>query len=745
MDRNRIDIHRAIQALVMLAFGLLLCLSSTPRHALATESGENDETQSTPLLFIIVGFAGDENHAATPYDNEYDWHDAIFGPEDSLSSYYLDMSEGAFTFAPARETCAHGKKNTNVADRENDGIVHITLDEPHGDWGLVNDDSSIAFAFSKVVLDIFHEAARYVDYASLDRNGDGSISTDELAVCVCVAGYDASSFENPGRTDVPSIWPHSGQIARSGEDAGQFHLDSYTAIAEKLWHETDPVDKARQEPMGVLYHELGHHLGLPDLYPTNGDGSGNTWSAYRVDKLSLMDKGGWAESPDGSPGQSTPTSFDAWSRYALRWEFPEIVAENGDYTVSSQDSDSGYRTLLIPTSDPDQYFLVENRQIEGHDSALPDSDDPSAASGGIVIWHIDKDIFRKYAYDNKLNCTDHVPGVMPLFFEKNGIPDTKAAFFCNESFRANMEDDTAVINLLLYDDAESGTPSTRVDSGITVECDDPSNRDMVVHIEFESTSAGTSGNPYPINDNDPARSHLGGSALGRIASSAILDETGADVALVDEAAILSGLPKGTISFDQAESVLDPQARIECYNLTGSQIIQLIEQSYMNAALDNATAFFGLDTSKSHTPILNFAGISYSISSDENGIAHVSSASVGDKKLNENQSYYVSTVLASDVARTAFSQLKPNVLVLWGCPADAVRSFVQKEKWESRAAKLTGDQTAEHISRKSDAPVQTLAQEPSAPEWPINPIVLGALAACFIFGGAVFTVAIRRRS
>ena len=746
MNRNRIDTRRTVRGLTALAFGLFLCLCSMPRYALAAESDTATSTTETlPLLVIVVGFAGDDGHAAMPYDSDYDWHDTIFGSQNSLSSYYLDMSEGAFTFAPVQETCGHDKENANEADRANDGIVHITLDEPHGDWGLVNEDSSIALAFSKVVLDAFHEAGRFVDYSAYDRNDDSAISTDELAVCLCVAGYDASPFENPGRTDVPSVWPHSGQIARDGRmSEGLIHLDSYITIAEHLWHETDPIEQIRQEPIGVLYHELGHYLGLPDLYPTGENGSNQAWSAYGVNELSLMHSGGWAESPNGETGQSTPTALDAWSRYALGWELPEIVTDNGDYLVSSQLSESGYHALLIPSPDPDQYFLVENRQIEGHDAALATLGEPN---GGIVIWHVDKSAIRKYAYDNELNCTDHIPGVMPLFFEKNGLPNTKAAFFSAESFRAHVGNGPAVVNLLLYDDLEAGTPSTRIDSGITVECDSPSARDMTVHVEFSSIDAGMAGSSYPINDDDPARTHIGGSALGRIASSAILDETDADVALVDEGAIRSGLPEGLISFEQAEQVLDPRDRIECFDLTGAQIVQLIEQSYLNAALCDAAAFLGLDSSELHATVLNIAGVSYTIASDQNGVAHVTSASIGDERLERDKSYYVATVLASDAARASFEALAPNILVLWGCPADAVRSFVQGDMWESRAASLTSDQEVKHVPRETaqTAPsAQSQPREASVLDRPLMPVILCILAACFIFGGAVFTVAIRRR-
>ena len=723
---------------------LVLCIAGPQAHERAY--ADDPASGTTPLLLIVVGFSGDESHPATPYDANYDWNAAIFGADKSLASYYLDMSEGAFTFAPAQESCAFdGNEVVNAADRANDGIVHITLDMPHGSWGLVNEDSELARKFGDIVLRAFHEAAQYVDYESYDRNGNRSISTDELAVGVCIAGYDASPFDDPGRSDIPLFWPHSGVLTLSDEPSlDEMHLESYIAIAEYLWYETEPQESKRQEPIGILYHELGHHLGLPDLYPTNGDGSGEAWSEYRVGRLSLMDSGGWAETSDGSPLQSAPTALDAWSRYALRWEHPEIITESGSYTVSSQQSEAGYRTLLVPTSNPDQYFLVENRQVEGHDAALSDVGSASSPNGGIVIWQVNKETFRNFARDNELNSTDHVPGVMQLFFERDGIPDVKEPFFSARSCRANGDGESIAVELSLYGgDLVSGTPSERVPSGITMEFPDDPGRDMTVRIELSSTVAGTSKNDYPLVDDDPARRHMGGSALGRIACSAIFDETGAEMAIVNEGAVLAGLPRGDVSFEQAEKVLDADSSIVCYNLTGAQIVELIEASYAKAVACDEAEARGNDSSQLRSGVLNFAGLTYTIGGDADN-AHVTSASIGGEALDANREYFVATVLSDSSPYPQITGKSPDTLVLWGCPADALRSFVQGGKWESRAAALTNKQTADVQARTAAAESADAGEaRPNAVaavgELPFMPIVIVALAALALLVGVLFAV------
>ena len=138
---------------------------------------------------------------AVPYDSDLDWGQTIFGNNDSLSSYYLDMSGGSFTFVPAAETCAYdGKTVLNKSDKVDDGIVHITLHRAHGAWGAVNESEDVAQEFGLVVLEAFVAASEYVDFAQYDTNGDALLTPDELSVGVCIAGYDAAPFEHYDRT-----------------------------------------------------------------------------------------------------------------------------------------------------------------------------------------------------------------------------------------------------------------------------------------------------------------------------------------------------------------------------------------------------------------------------------------------------------------------------------------------------------------------------------------------------------------
>ena len=361
-----------------------------------------------PLLTIVVGFSN------MPYDNGYDWHETVFSGEKSLAAYYSDMSFGKFTFTPAAETSAYGVGgNTNTKDAENDGVVHVKLSTAHQKW-LMNsstDYSSWANALVKAIA----AADAYVDFASFDANEDRIITTNELAVAFVIAGYDASG----GKSGQNYLWAHAWTI---GEIISEHHVNltvpkpdntevnAYIAIPEYL-------ESNQQEPISVLAHELGHYLGLPDLYDTSYSTSA-AWHLYEVRDCSVMADGCWGIDPEGG---YIPYSMDVWSRYALGWIEPQTADQNGDYTVAAQSytEDEAYSALFLPTQREGEYYLLENRRFTKWDAGMTEDYD----CAGVIVWHIDDAVFEQYNATNQVNDTFHRPAVMPLYPEWDDAED----------------------------------------------------------------------------------------------------------------------------------------------------------------------------------------------------------------------------------------------------------------------------------------------------------------------------------
>ena len=148
------------------------------------------------------------------------------------------------------------------------------------------------------------------------------------------------------------------------------------------------------------------------------------------------------------------------------------MARSGDFRVSSQLSDSGYTALIIPTSDPDEYFLVENRQAEGHDVSLaPDYLGP----GGVVIWHVDNAMYERYYDANQVNDANHRPAVM-----------------------ADDASGETSVNLMLYSN-ENDAPDALENAGITLQLEANPGRDTIVHVELDD-KAGVLNTTHLFND-----------------------------------------------------------------------------------------------------------------------------------------------------------------------------------------------------------------------------------------------------
>ena len=451
--------------------GELLTLSDISKTAAKRNSGPmrapslDPAVNDIPLVVIVIGF---KNQA---YRADFDWAQEIFRADRSLAEYYTDMSLGQFTFTPVRETSAYNVGgNTNTADAANDGIIHVTLSTAHDDWVLdypymSRKDIAVNRTLQQALIAAVNAADAYLDFAAYDVNGDGEITTDELAVAFIVAGYEAASSYDYSHGRSLYLWSHAYTLREANETYNfDFALpkpdgitvNSYIAMSEQ-------EDDNSQESIGTLAHELGHYIGLPDLYDTDYN-TALEWGNYAVSYLSLMDSGIYGIDP--VTGSITPYSLDAWSRAVLGWVEPDVADAAGTYTLTAQDytDNSGYSLLRIPTQNPGEYYLLENRGFAKWDAGL--ANDYERDAGGVILWHIDDNVYDAYNPNNTVNNTDHRPAVMPLYAEKtsadaysfigkNKTVDLTAAFFDKAGWNGQYAALGTALDLPIY-----GTGST---------------------------------------------------------------------------------------------------------------------------------------------------------------------------------------------------------------------------------------------------------------------------------------------
>ncbi|WP_270180337.1 cell wall-binding repeat-containing protein [Alkalihalobacillus sp. CinArs1] len=312
-----------------------------------------ESSSSHNLLVLLINFTDTKAQYS-----ESQWNTQIFSKTvNSLNTYYNEISDGKFQFIPAQETSG-----------SNNGVASVSLNYNHPD---PVDRWNEGDLYRKIVADALKASDSSVNYSQYDKNNDGYISVDELHVVTIVAGGEGS-YGDPS----PRVWGHKwGLFSEApmldGVTVGSiYNGGGYTQFGEK--HDD------HMATIGIIAHELGHDLGLPDLYDRDG-------SSLGIGVHSLMASGSWAYQNGEYPGQ-TPTHMDAWSKQQLGYVVPNVISASTKTKMNSN-KDGSYNVIRINTIDPSEYFLIENRQYTGYDRGLENV----TVSGGVAIWHIDED------------------------------------------------------------------------------------------------------------------------------------------------------------------------------------------------------------------------------------------------------------------------------------------------------------------------------------------------------------------
>ncbi|MFM7204203.1 MAG: M6 family metalloprotease domain-containing protein [Myxococcota bacterium] len=316
------------------------------------------------VLFLLVDFA----------DRKGTYDEVSFARfvKEEVRQYYYTVSYGAVDLQPAEES--FGTANNGVV-----GWLRMSGNHP-------NTGSNTSSANAQLSKDAILAADRYVNFARYDLNADGYVDADELAVVVIAAGYERSYGMSS-----PSVWGHMWNLDAvappkvDGVIVGDSHNNKggYCQFGEI--HKAGPRDAGHQATVGIMVHELGHLIfRLPDLYDT--DGSSNGAGGWCV-----MSYGSWGASTDDAFSGETPVAPGAYIRNSLGWSSAREGAGATTLTAVGASSGTASNTLVkIPTSVPEQFFLLENRSAVGYDRGLEST--LGGAPSGIAIWHIDASI-----------------------------------------------------------------------------------------------------------------------------------------------------------------------------------------------------------------------------------------------------------------------------------------------------------------------------------------------------------------
>ena len=198
-----------------------------------------------------------------------------------------------------------------------------------------------------------------VNFADYDWDGDGKVDQ----VYVIYAGYqECDTYDKKPDT----VWPHKWWIsAATGKPLmlNGVAIDTYACGGEL-------AENGNIDGIGTICHEFSHCLGFPDTYDTTGGTSS---------------MGDWDVMCNGSYNGNgfCPPNYSAFQKMLLGWLNPIEITTDTLISNVLPTAEGGNAYKLVNSGYPDEYFLIENRQMKGWDKELPGK--------GLMINYIDYD------------------------------------------------------------------------------------------------------------------------------------------------------------------------------------------------------------------------------------------------------------------------------------------------------------------------------------------------------------------
>lgn len=274
----------------------------------------------------------------------------------------------------------------------------------HGSWGAIRDyfidQSDSLFQPEFVIIGPVQLDYGYAHYGK--NNASGQDSNYNLfrthAVQKAVSQFDIdwlAQFDNRGKNqvdmvffifagmgeanggDANTIWPkETGSSATIG--GIRFATNACcNELRATAMDDDGNVTETAADGIGIMCHELSHALGLPDFYDTQGQGFG-------MDVWSVMDYGEYCANG------YCPVGYTAYERDFMGWRPLQTLTEKGSYVLKPVGADGiGYK--VVNPQNPNEYYVLENRQRAGWDRAL------ASYGRGLMVTHVD---YQASAWNN---------------------------------------------------------------------------------------------------------------------------------------------------------------------------------------------------------------------------------------------------------------------------------------------------------------------------------------------------------
>ena len=317
----------------------------------------------------------------------------LFGQQitGSLSEYYTEISYGQFSVKGKVSGWFNLSENSEYYNRDS---LHT----------------------SEFIEELCALADDDIDFGLYDNDGPDNIPNsgdDDGYVDVIAFIHSGLGGEQGG----PEIWSHSTKYADESNqplvtndicaNGGNIKIEDYI-IQPALYDNDSEIVQVR---IGVFCHELGHALGLPDLYDYD-------YSSEGVGNWCLMGGGAWGGDSD-SP--EYPVHLCAWAKEQLGWITPiELDGNLNEQAIPPVEDEPVVYKLWThynakastpAEENPYEYFLIENRQKKHFDQNLWGS--------GLLIWHVNNLMTGNDDELNKLVDLEEADGKNDIDFARN--------------------------------------------------------------------------------------------------------------------------------------------------------------------------------------------------------------------------------------------------------------------------------------------------------------------------------------
>jgi len=240
------------------------------------------------------------DYSVSHYQNMMFATDGYAGPSgqtlETVYQYYQQESGGEFFFTGQVFGWVTADNNAD----------YYGANDPDNNDNDIRPEELVREAVEKAVLANNIDLTEYDVEDIYDLDGDGIINEpdgfiDHVNIFHSSIGEEAGG----GVLGANAIWSHRFVVNQTGNPQTMGYEIANTG-KRVFGYTIQPIDSA----IGVVAHEFGHDLGLPDEYDTSGD---NASVGAPTANWSIMASGSWT----GSPSGSKPTSFSPTAREEL--------------------------------------------------------------------------------------------------------------------------------------------------------------------------------------------------------------------------------------------------------------------------------------------------------------------------------------------------------------------------------------------------------------------------------------------